>query len=341
MDKNQNLTELLELANHYPSPHNGQPIRAQVDNDRITLFFDKNRGLQATDISYIFSFVSMGVFVEHIKLCAQALGHSLEVELKLPKESDLKGEGLAKFAVCDIKWDTSGKDEDLIKTIQNRQTSRKKYSDGVPLQLQQKLADTAAKHKMKLVPLGEKQGHETIWLNQRAVFDDLFDEPVRKELNHWLRYNKREKQEKKDGLAYDCMELSGSMLKYIVKHPSFLRWPLISSILKHYYLRTMIDASTVFYLQAPFNNEQQSFNIGVAVMDIWITCSQQDYYIHPFGTIVSNRQAHQDFLNLTHITDESRETGYVCFIFRAGKSEPPVRSLRLAINEHLMQGQNV
>ncbi len=80
MNKNKDLTELLLLVNKYPSPHNEQPIRLKFEpEDHIRFYFDRARRLQSTDISYIFSFVSMGVFMVHLKWYVQALGHSLNV----------------------------------------------------------------------------------------------------------------------------------------------------------------------------------------------------------------------------------------------------------------------
>lgn len=42
------IEALIELANHYPSPHNGQPIELkQITDSTFTLCFQKERGLQA------------------------------------------------------------------------------------------------------------------------------------------------------------------------------------------------------------------------------------------------------------------------------------------------------
>ncbi len=133
-----------------------------------------------------------------------------------------------------------------------------------------------------------------MWLNQKAVFDDMFDEPVRRELDHWLRYSKHQKKQKKDGLSYDCMELNGKLLKYTVDHPKILRAPVLSWIIKQYYIRTMSDSSDVYYMLAPFSNEEKAYRVGWEVMKVWIEATRNGYYIHPFGTIMGNRRAHKD-----------------------------------------------
>jgi hypothetical protein len=125
-------------------------------------------------------------------------------------------------------------------------------------------------------------------------------------------------------------------MKFIVRHPGILRWRVVSKMLQSYYTRTMMDASSVFYMMAPFGDGPDAFKVGQRIMRIWLTISQQGDYLHPFGTIMSNQQAHADFLRLANVADETRESHYLVFIFRAGKSEPPVPSLRLPYEEHLM-----
>ena len=338
----QTIQELLELANRYPSPHNGQPIEMrQIDGSNFTIFFERERGLQAAEVSYLFSYVAMGVFMQHLSLCATALGHTLSYNLNLPPLATLKGKGLVQFASCEIIFGATEKDEALRQTLLHRQTSRKKYSEGLSDGLSQATIEIAAQKGMKLVKMNRADTHQAIWLNQQAVFDDMFDDPVRHELNHWLRYSKVEKETKKDGLAYDCMELNGPVMKFILQHYKILRMPGVSTLLKRYYLRTMSDNSDAFYLQAPFSSEQESFDIGVAIMKIWVTIAAKGYYLHPFGTIMSNATAHADFLQLAHIEHEDVHQNFLAFIYRAGKSEPPHASLRIPVKDHLLRSQDV
>ncbi len=332
------ILDFFELANHYPSPHNGQPIEAkQLNPGTFELYFQKERGLQAAEVSFLFSYVTMGVFITHLSLCAQALGHEVSYELDLPKAALLKGTGAIKFATCKVRFAAIGPDEVLRKTLLFRQTSRKKYSEGLNEALSQQTIQLAAQKNMQLVKMNRPDTHQAVWLNQRAVFDDMFDDPVRHELNHWLRYSKAEKEAKRDGLAYDCMELNGRAMKFIVNHYKLLHWPIVSGLLKRYYLRTMSDNSDAFYLLTPFSTEQEAFDVGVAVMQIWEAIASQGYYLHPFGTIMSNVAAHDDFLKLAHIEHEDRTRNFLVFIYRAGRSEPPHSSLRIPVKDHLFR----
>lgn len=331
------IKKLLLLLNRYPSPHNGQPVRLQrIDDNTFDIYFDKNRGLQSTEISYIFSFVSIGVFIEHMQLSAQALGHSVAYQLTLPSREELRGKGLVKVGSCRFEWNTQRPNEIMYSTLMFRQTSRKKYFQGVDERLVSQMTEIATDKGMSLTKLNLDQAKQAIWLNQRAIFDDMFDEAVRKELDHWLRYSKAEKISKGDGLAYDCMEMNGKVIKYIVSHPQILQAPIINKFIQQYYLRTMKDKSDVLYMMAPFATEQDAFEVGVAIMKLWFIVAEQGYYLHPFGTIMSNEQAHADFLKLAQVSKESVRTNYLVFIFRCGKSESPVPSFRIPIEKHLI-----
>lgn len=332
------LQELLELANRYPSPHNGQPIELrQLGENNFDMYFQKDRGLQATEISFLFSYVTMGVFITHLSLCAKALGHELSYTLSLPPLESLKGEGSERFASCHIEFGGQPDDKQLLNTLLFRQTSRKKYFKGIDDETSQRTIEIAAGKQMQLHKMDQAGTHQAIWLNQRAVFDDMFDDAVRHELDRWLRYSQAEKDSKKDGLAYDCMELNGRAMKFIVRHYKVLRMPGISRLLKQYYLRTMSDNSDAYYLLTPFSNEQEAYKVGEAVMQIWQTIAAKGYYLHPFGTIMSNVAAHDDFLKLAGIEHEDVHKNFLVFIYRCGRSEKPNASLRLPVKDHLLR----
>ncbi len=332
--------DFLELLNRYPSPHNGQPMRIEKSDHDFIIYFDTSRGLSATPISYLFSFVTIGLFVHYVELCAKALGHNIEVQPKLPKVGDMAADTSLECARFTIELNTNEPDTVLGNAITHRHTSRKKYTDGLSEPQKLKLEMMAQTYNMKTAFLEKAAAQQAIWLNQRAVFDDMFDDAVRNELKKWIRFDLKEKQEKKDGLAYDCMQLDGNALKFIFSNYKLLRAPGISWVLKQYYLRTMKDNSDVGYVLAPFVTEEQAYQIGRYIIDAWLDLSKENFYLHPFGTIVSNDQAHKDFCQIAGITDESRDSKYIVFIFRAGKSSEPIMSERLDIESHLYKEKN-
>lgn len=327
----------FELLLTYPSPHNGQPMvcSRSVENTYEVLF-QTDRGLTATPISYLFSFVTIGVFFEYVKACGKALGHEVTIAEALPPQTDMAKRGAElRCGSMTIQWGSTPPDTALETAIRTRQTSRKKYTAGLTAETRRQLLPLIAP-RQQLIFLNDTQAHQAVWLNQRAVFDDMFNDPVRIELTHWLRTSHSEKITKKDGLSYDCMELSGASLRFILRHYKILRWPGLSGLLKQYYLRTMKDSSTVAYLSSPFTKEAEAVEIGRSITKMWLELSHQGLYLHPFGTIVSNDEAHRDFVELANIQHETQAENYVVFIFRAGQSNKPVKSERIGIS-HLVR----
>lgn len=330
------LDRLLRLANYYPSPHNGQPIRLrELTKSSLELLFETDRGLRATPLSPLFSFVTVGVFARHFELCAASLGHTAHVRLKLPDPELLGESGLLHLGTIKIDYDTHDPDSALKTLILKRQTSRKKYTAPLAGAESAGIVETAAAHKLKLRLIGPARTKQIMWLNQRAVLDDMSDPAVHAELDHWLRYTKEEKESKKDGLAYDCMEHPGYLIKMVIKYYKIFHWPIVTPLLKQYYLRALADSSSVGYLTGKFETPAQAVEVGRCIIEIWFELTGAGAFLHPFGTIVTNARAHADFDTLAGIHDESR-SNYVVFIFRAGYSPKPVQSLRLPVKDHLL-----
>jgi hypothetical protein len=73
---------LLEIARHAhraPSPHNTQPYRLKIINDReAEVIFLPRRGLYVADPLGRFTWLTAGVFVEICSIAAHALGFELD-----------------------------------------------------------------------------------------------------------------------------------------------------------------------------------------------------------------------------------------------------------------------
>ncbi len=74
--------EILEIAIHAPSPHNVQPWRIKItDQTNAELFIDSRRTLPKEDVTGSFIILTMGMFIEALKILAAARGFNLSYEL--------------------------------------------------------------------------------------------------------------------------------------------------------------------------------------------------------------------------------------------------------------------
>ena len=87
----------------------------------------------------------MGVFIYHLSLCAKALGHKFSYSVQLPPVDSLKGSGVVQFAACQIEFSGQPGDQTLLDTLAFRQTSRKKYFEGVDESLSAEMIKIASK----------------------------------------------------------------------------------------------------------------------------------------------------------------------------------------------------
>src|ERR1700716_2464775 len=73
---------LLETAIHAPSPHNVQPWRVRIlSDDRADLLIEKRRTLPKEDPTGSFIIMTMGLFVEALKILAANRSLKLHYEL--------------------------------------------------------------------------------------------------------------------------------------------------------------------------------------------------------------------------------------------------------------------
>ncbi len=79
----QNIwTKLLETAIHAPSPHNVQPWRIKIiDDTNAELYIDSRRTLPKEDVTGSFIILTMGMFIEALKILAAPRGFQLSYEL--------------------------------------------------------------------------------------------------------------------------------------------------------------------------------------------------------------------------------------------------------------------
>src|SRR5262245_57720602 len=108
-------TDLLETAVHAPSPHNVQPWRIKILSDlQADLFIDSKRTLPKEDPTGSFIILTMGMFIEALRLLAANKGFHLEhstyhepswYALEIP---NTRGQVFLPFARLELKANDSG-----------------------------------------------------------------------------------------------------------------------------------------------------------------------------------------------------------------------------------------
>ncbi|MFN2578029.1 MAG: hypothetical protein ABR607_10110 [Pyrinomonadaceae bacterium] len=330
---------LLETAIHSPSPHNVQPWRVSITNDReADLFIDSARTLPKEDATGSFIIVTMGMFVEALSLVAARERYRLEHELFHEPEwyataiLAAKEQVYLPFARLRLIEDNTGPDDSYDPALfLKRRTSR--------LSLLNKPVPTEAANKFKRLAGEWNQHYEEIVdaklierildQNTRALFHDLNNPDYHDEIVSWFRFSDRQSIKHRDGLDYRCMNTTRAAYWMTARFPKLLLLPGVRSLLAKKYRRQTGPVRTIGILAGDFWQAASAFQTGRFLMRFWLETARHDLYIHPFGNLVTNKEAAQWLLAETKTPD-------IWLVFKIGYSDEPPKSHRRSVEEILL-----
>lgn len=147
----------LDAAVRAPSPHNSQPWRFEVTDDRIDVLLDKGRVLPVVDGGAREARLSCGAAILNIRVALAAAGRGVTVQLFPDSERDeclarlwIKGRGKYPSAPADLA---------LARAIGLRRSNRRPFTDRpLPVRVRRALVEAAAGEGAELVLL-EQPGY--------------------------------------------------------------------------------------------------------------------------------------------------------------------------------------
>jgi len=316
--------ELLKTAVLTPSPHNTQPWRLRISDDRhATLYMDRDRTLPDEDITGHFVRCAMGMFLESLRIISANSGMTLRYTLI----DDDTAQPLIPFAALELEAgaEPSNYSNDLF---HHRATSRlgsngKRIDSQLSALLKQFEPDYGHRyHQFDEASLIE----EIIQENIRAVFHDLNVPAYHDEIARWFRYSDEEAKNKADGLDYRCMRTSAIELKLMKALPQIMRWPFFRTIMRRTYRRKLGDVSHIGIICGPFFDNAASVRAGAFLMRFWLELARHKLHIHPFGNLVTNAKSKSRVQAMTGMND-------AWLVFRIGYTDDPPRSYRRPVNK--------
>jgi hypothetical protein len=318
-------TRIVDDARHYPSPHNSQPIKLRpVDDSTAELYYDLDLGLPAESFGIPFGHVCAGVFLEGLHTVAAGLGFSIAEQLD-HSEMDFSGTnrlhslGTVRLA----PREASETDRLRHRLFLSRQTSRRPYdaslvADAVVESARGVAADGGHTFRSTADP---QTVHELVRINQSTLFSDLQNDAVYDEIMTWLRFDRKEALDRGDGLSAEAMLMPGPMLRYAMGHRGLWQAPVIGSIIRGVYLRTMRGVRQLGWLEGPFDEPADYVEAGRTFLRVWLDLTANGVYLHPFGTVITNPGSHRAFVE--SVAAEERDGRMAWMLFRFGHSKQP------------------
>ena len=326
--------ELVDYARWCPTVHNLQPHRLKVISDtEAELYYEPARLLPVGDPDAIFVTVAMGIFIEHLSIVAGSYATKVVIA---EVSNAMATNGTTPTLFAKLKLAPAIEKEELDKElIKKRRTSRLHY-DGRQLHTDtlEKVKKQAEKFDHEFFSSSEKKLVDFIIdLNQQTLFEDIGSDQNRDELNRLFRYTKEEAIATKDGLWAKCMCFSGSMMKSVfTKH---YKWEkgLRKRMLKKFYTSSFKGTTTIGWFGGRFENTRDWLQAGRMLARNWLLITKEGAYIHPFGSLITNKGAYSQITDKLTIPGEHKR---IWMIFRAGYSDVPTRSYRLSTEEILI-----
>lgn len=339
MNKNYSLWhKILEDAQWYPSPHNTQPIKVHIiDEKTIDVYYDLEYALPKGDPETRFAWCAVGIFVESVSIAASGLGCETKVRTieKELKTAQLKG--MQKVAQCTIMPSTAKEVNLPVELLRKRKTNRLDYNGKIPAdKAVEELSKEAQKYGHKFLFRSDKKSVDwTNELNVRMVFYDLNDKAVRNELAGWSRYTKRQAGTTQDGLSAQCLNVPGLGLRLFMKHYGATKIPGVGQVLKWIYRRNVQNIPSIGWLQGPFFTIHDYVKSGRLLLRIWLIMTKHGIAYQPYGSVITNKRAHQEFCDYFDV-DESNQMAWLLMRLGYSDSEPP-RSHRRNLEDMIIE----
>lgn len=330
---------LLETAIHSPSPHNVQPWRVRVKNHReADLLIDSARTLPKEDPTGSFIILTMGMFIEALSLLAAEAKFRLEYELfhEPAWYADAilaaTGQVFLPFArlrlVPDQNLASAGNDTAIFL---KRRTARISLKDlPVPDDDAAALKALAAEWQQRYEQITDGATIERILQQDtRALFHDLNSRDYHHEITSWFRFTDKSSRRHRDGLDYRCMNTPRLTYWLTARFPRMMQVPGLRVLLAKKYRRQTGLVPTMGIIAGEFWPPASAINAGRFLMRFWLETARHNLYIHPFGNLVTNKQAAQWMLEETKIPA-------IWLVFKIGYADEPPKSYRREVEEILL-----
>lgn len=315
--------ELLSIARWTPSPHNCQPWKVRVEDDRrARVFLDHARALPKEDASGCFCDCAMGSYIESLRLLAANRGLSLGVSWCEGRRQ----EGLEPFADLELApgngVDRRFADELFLK----RRTSRLAPSpDLLSGGQRESLRSIARESGQELLHFTDRPTIDRLMdLNLTAVVQDLNSRDYHDEIVSWFRYRETTAQRLADGLSARCMAIPPLEFFCLARAPWTARLPVVGSLVRRAYARRLGPVPQLAALTGPFWDRRSAIQAGACLMRLWLEMTRFGLFIHPFGNLVTNLAARSAMFQATG-------SQAIWIVFRLGRTAPPPRSHRLTV----------
>ena len=192
--------DLIRAATQAPSGHNAQPWKFYIDSSSIEIAPDFSKALPVVDENHRELYISLGCAVENLCLAAKEKGYQPTPAIQ--QKDDTTFSILVKLTKKQVEPDP------LFHAINTRQTNRDEYNhrmiepDTISMIREVDCQEGTAFY---MYPRGNNTYNTLSEYIYRGNAIQMQDKAFKKELLSWIRFNKRQIRETRDGLTHEVM----------------------------------------------------------------------------------------------------------------------------------------
>lgn len=268
----------------------------------------------------------MAMFVSYCEIAARNRGYLLHCDVA-DVDQITPGSALSLFGTLSLeKRDDLRKGQFTDEDLTCRKTSRKENVHRVvPVQVLDELAGVVEGFGYTIKFTSDQNVIESVLQqNITALFSDVNDWPYFSELKPLLMLGP--KSEAKDGLHYKAMNMSQLELAALKHLPKLVQVPLLDTLMRRVYRKQIGYCQCLAFISGDFWERQDALNAGKMLITFWLTMSKHGIYLHPFGNLVTNREARKQVEDQMGIQD-------MWFVCRVGYTVEPEESNRFSVAE--------
>ncbi len=196
-----NFEKLIEYATMAPSGHNTQPWKFSAEDHEIRIYPDHNRSLPVVDPDDHALYISLGCALENLIIAAKQDGLKSSAEYFPPDEKE-------ECIRVTLFQNGEPGDDELFNVIPVRQSNRSLYNEKkIPGDYVRKLTEASQfdSVKIKTFDANHKVTEPVIDLVKEGNRVQFSDQDFVEELISWIRFTRKEMNERNDGLSAEVM----------------------------------------------------------------------------------------------------------------------------------------
>ncbi len=321
--QNADFLKMLEYGIKAPSGHNTQPWKFKINKNNIEVYPNFEQELLIIDKAHRELFISLGCAVANICITANQLGYAYQ-----RKTIQKKNETFIRISLNKELVDKNP----LFQQIDKRQTNRSVYnSQPISQDTIEKLAKLQINPSVSIYFYQKgtkdfKKLSDFVYEGNRILFSN---KDFKRELLDWIRFNKKDIENNKDGLAYNVL---GS--------PSLPQWigrSIVRSFLKpksqNKSEKEKILSSSHWVLITTFENDPENWILaGEALELFFLKCTE-------LGIAVAfcNQPCEVETLSQELRAEVNINNHYPMLLMRIGYSDKMPYSVRRPLKDAIIQ----